>query len=343
MAVEYYNGKEWIIIGDSSGGTTDYEALSSKPQINNVTLSGNKTASDLGLAVTSHSHVKNDISDFPNNVSAFTNDAGYLTEHQDISGKVNEPTEDGTAGQVLATDGNGGRMWITVGGGGTGEIVAAFTVSNAGANAIITATSSDHTYTGGADADGNGIVNILHTGTYVFASTVKGQTKTVTVYSDGNYNLDFSLVLYEAGEQFSTITGGWTARNYSISGSSSAGNFDLENARIAVRGSSSTTQRSYGGGTVNGVDISGYTRMCVTYSSSIGSSNDNRLHLVIMPVGETDTANALRDSGELGLSSAATTVKTAITPVSTLCNVAVIAHRKSNTATYFYITKVWLE
>ena len=30
-------------------GTTDYDALSNKPSINNVELSGNKTSSDLGL------------------------------------------------------------------------------------------------------------------------------------------------------------------------------------------------------------------------------------------------------------------------------------------------------
>lgn len=36
-----------------SGGTTDYSDLTNKPSINNVTLSGNKTASDLGLATPS--------------------------------------------------------------------------------------------------------------------------------------------------------------------------------------------------------------------------------------------------------------------------------------------------
>ena len=35
--------------GSGIGGTTDYNDLENKPSINNVTLSGNKTASDLGL------------------------------------------------------------------------------------------------------------------------------------------------------------------------------------------------------------------------------------------------------------------------------------------------------
>lgn len=36
--------------GDTPSGTTDYADLTNKPQINGTTLSGNKTASDLGLA-----------------------------------------------------------------------------------------------------------------------------------------------------------------------------------------------------------------------------------------------------------------------------------------------------
>ena len=36
--------------GGGGGGTTDYDDLTDKPQINSVTLQGNKTASQLGLA-----------------------------------------------------------------------------------------------------------------------------------------------------------------------------------------------------------------------------------------------------------------------------------------------------
>lgn len=35
--------------GGGSGGTTDYSDLSNKPQINSVTLDGNKSSADLGL------------------------------------------------------------------------------------------------------------------------------------------------------------------------------------------------------------------------------------------------------------------------------------------------------
>lgn len=36
-----------------------------------------------------------------------------------LNGKVSEPATEGTSGQVLTTDGNGGRTWTTVQGGGS--------------------------------------------------------------------------------------------------------------------------------------------------------------------------------------------------------------------------------
>lgn len=55
----------------------------------------------------------------PSKVSDLANDAGYLTEHQDLSAKVTLPTSNGTpnhgtAGQFAVSDGNGGIMWKTL-------------------------------------------------------------------------------------------------------------------------------------------------------------------------------------------------------------------------------------
>lgn len=52
-----------------------------------------------------------------------------------LQNKINEPSAEGTNGQVLTTDGEGGRTWKTVqGGGGTGGIimVGSFTINNDG-------------------------------------------------------------------------------------------------------------------------------------------------------------------------------------------------------------------
>ncbi len=65
-----------------------YEALDTKANTSDMTtaLAGK---SDVG-----HSHTKSDITDFPTNVSAFNNDAGYLTEHQSLEDYYNKSETD---------------------------------------------------------------------------------------------------------------------------------------------------------------------------------------------------------------------------------------------------------
>lgn len=62
------NGTTYDIGG--GGGTTDYNALSNKPKINGVELSGNKTPASLGLAKSE---------DIPTKTSDLTNDSGFIT------------------------------------------------------------------------------------------------------------------------------------------------------------------------------------------------------------------------------------------------------------------------
>lgn len=81
------------------GGTGDYDELDNRPQINSVTLTGDLSSSDIGVADAVHTHSYDDLTDkptlfsgdyndlsnkptiptVPTNVSAFTNDAGYIT------------------------------------------------------------------------------------------------------------------------------------------------------------------------------------------------------------------------------------------------------------------------
>lgn len=73
-------------------------------------LGGKANTSDLANVATSGSY--NDLSDkptiptVPTNVSAFTNDAGYLTQHQDITGKADK-VSNATNGNFAALDSNG--------------------------------------------------------------------------------------------------------------------------------------------------------------------------------------------------------------------------------------------
>lgn len=55
--------------GGGSGGTTNYNALDNRPQINGVTLAGNKSTSDLGITIPTHT-------------SDLTNDSNFVTSTQ---------------------------------------------------------------------------------------------------------------------------------------------------------------------------------------------------------------------------------------------------------------------
>ena len=110
-----YNGSAWVAAdgGGGGGGTSDYTDLSNKPQINSVTLSGNKSSSDLGLADAVHTHSQYltqetdptvpswakasskpsytasevgalpDDTVIPTKVSDLTNDSGFITTETD--------------------------------------------------------------------------------------------------------------------------------------------------------------------------------------------------------------------------------------------------------------------
>ncbi len=73
-----------ISIGGGSGGTSDYDQLENRPQINNVTLSGNKSLSDLGI------NIPTKLSDLTNDNNTVT-DANYV--HTDSNFTTAEKTK----------------------------------------------------------------------------------------------------------------------------------------------------------------------------------------------------------------------------------------------------------
>ena len=56
----------WVAQSGGGGGTSDYNDLSNKPQINGHTLSGNQSAADLGINI-------------PTKTSDLQNDSGFIT------------------------------------------------------------------------------------------------------------------------------------------------------------------------------------------------------------------------------------------------------------------------
>ena len=95
--VTKYNTKTVTMptVSSGSGGTTDYSALTNKPSINGVTLSGNKTSSDLGLASSSHTHTIANVTDLQTtlNGKASASHSHTSADITDLTNTINSAIE----------------------------------------------------------------------------------------------------------------------------------------------------------------------------------------------------------------------------------------------------------
>ena len=142
------------------GGTDDYADLEHKPQINGVTLSGNKTTSELSLGSYSKPSggiPKTDLADAVQTSLgkadtalqsvnaggvAFDDSATYqdgtvgkeLSDQKNaIDQKQDAPSTSGTAGQVLGLDSNLDPVWVNQSGGGDVSNCAPIIINTASA------------------------------------------------------------------------------------------------------------------------------------------------------------------------------------------------------------------
>lgn len=74
-----------IEIGGGSGGTSNYNALTNKPKINNVELNGNKTLNDLGIQPKGNYALESDIPDISNFITKDVNNLTYYTLSSELS------------------------------------------------------------------------------------------------------------------------------------------------------------------------------------------------------------------------------------------------------------------
>lgn len=113
LATDGDGGRYWKTVSGGGGGTSDYSDLTNKPQINSVTLSGNKSLSDLGIA--SAVSVAEKYTKPQTGIPASDLASGVIP---DISGKIDAPSAIGTAGQVLGLNSSLVPEWIDQSGGG---------------------------------------------------------------------------------------------------------------------------------------------------------------------------------------------------------------------------------
>lgn len=102
--------------GGGSGGTTDYTDLTNKPSINSVTLSGNKTSSDLGLQSTIDSSHKlsADLIDDTSSTNKFNVQADWEAS-SGVAEILHKPTLGTAAALDVAVSGNASTSQIVKG------------------------------------------------------------------------------------------------------------------------------------------------------------------------------------------------------------------------------------
>lgn len=99
-----FNGTDWKDIGQQGGseGTTDYSELTNKPQINNTTLTGNKSLADLGIEPANANIVKD--ADYVHTDNNFTGTLKTKLDGIEAGAQVNTVTSvNGKTGAVVLT------------------------------------------------------------------------------------------------------------------------------------------------------------------------------------------------------------------------------------------------
>lgn len=165
----------------SGGGTTNYEVLINKPQINGVTLSGNKTSADLGIKQT---YTANDIAFTDGETFQQKYDAGELTGPKGDTGDTGPQGVQGETGPAGQDGAN-----ATINGQNTLNILAGTNISldQQGTDLTINATGGSGggaTYTAGT--------NIEITEENVINNTIPYTDDGVSIFL-GNVTFDYEI------------------------------------------------------------------------------------------------------------------------------------------------------
>ena len=87
--------------GGGSGGTSNYNALTNKPKINNVELNGNKSLNDLGIQPAGNYALESEI---PTKTSDLTNDSGFITGYTETDPTVPSHVKGITQANITSWD-----------------------------------------------------------------------------------------------------------------------------------------------------------------------------------------------------------------------------------------------
>lgn len=169
-----------------------------------------------------------------------------------------------------------------VGGGAAGGTLTV----KAPAGVTISASKDGKVKTKTANVEGVATFKGLETGTWTLTITegTESATTTVEIVADYSVEMDFTYFLFNDSNQFESRTGGWSKSGYSISDDFNSTN----NSQVTIGDSivckavivddARGTDKGGACGTVNKVDVSGYTKLRVKGSVS-GYRSEVKLYI----------------------------------------------------------------
>lgn len=242
-----------------SGGTSDYEVLTNKPQINGVTLEGNKTNADLGIKQT---YTADDITFIDGETFQDKYDAGELTGPQGAAGEQGPKGDTGDTGPQGETGPAGANA--TINGQNTLNILAGTNISldQQGTDLTINATGGSGggaTYTAGTNIEITED-NVINNSIPYFEDTSE---KVITLGTVNLNNLNPANSLY-IGNNVSQIAN--HGDNSIVIGNDIANH---NNNRILIGHGTQNGNGSYG------IAIGNYAKVPESNSCQIGSFLDN--------------------------------------------------------------------
>ena len=160
------------------GGTSNYNDLTNKPSINNITLSGNKTLSDLGIQPAGNYALESEI---PTKTSDLTNDSGFITGYTETDPTVPSHVKNITQANITSWNNKSDFS------GNYNDLSNKPTIPTVPTN--VSAFTNDAGYVTNTDYatyDTGGVVKVSvgDHGLNVESGTLKGVVKTLAQYND---------------------------------------------------------------------------------------------------------------------------------------------------------------
>ena len=196
------------------------------------------------------------------------------------------------------------------------------------------------------DTSGSYIFTVTNAGNWVISCTdgTENASTTVSITVDGQsatVKLAYDLVLYDSGDQYTDITGGWTGVGYTSSGAEAPGT--LGDTAMIFNGDG-THQPTLG--TLNSIDFTGYTTLCVkgtVESTESSATKKNGMFLAKAKTsfaGNNNIAQTLLPA-PVGDFDGTTDADCRISLTGVMTSAYVVLRGNASTVSRWQVTKVW--